>query len=190
MLTEQQFNDLVEKVGKEAATKIKDQFAISEKNINDKIEDVRKGMMTAKEFETFKAEELSKVTEKLSSVENILKEQGTAINALKENQPGQPKTLESVLSDADTIKAIKEVQRRGTGIVDISLSGISLKTAGRTSIGNTIQPMTPPPNSPYLPAAAPVDATNFYELLYNPNFIINYVNRGRTNFSLLPWVNE
>lgn len=190
MLTEQQFNDLVEKVGKEAATKIKDQFAISEKNINDKIEDVRKGMMTAKEFETFKAEELSKVTEKLSSVENILKEQGTAINALKENQPGQPKTLEAVLSDADTIKAIKEVQRKGTGNVEISLSGISLKTAGSTSIGNTIQPMTPPPNSPYLPAAAPVDATNFYELLYNPNFIINYVNRGRTNFSLLPWVNE
>lgn len=190
MLTEQQFNDLVEKVGKEAATKIKDQFATSEKNINDKIEDVRKGMMTAKEFETFKAEELSKVTEKLSSVENILKEQGTVINALKENQPGQPKTLEAVLSDADTIKAIKEVQRKGTGNVEISLSGISLKTAGSTSIGNTIQPMTPPPNSPYLPAAAPVDATNFYELLYNPNFIINYVNRGRTNFSLLPWVNE
>jgi HK97 family phage major capsid protein len=50
--------------------------------------------------------------------------------------------------------------------------------------------MTPPPNSPYLPAAAPLDATNFFGIMYNPNFIINYVNRGSTNFSMLPWVNE
>ncbi len=50
--------------------------------------------------------------------------------------------------------------------------------------------MTPAPNSPYLPAAAPVDATNFFGIIYNPNFIINYVNRGRTNFAFLPWVNE
>jgi HK97 family phage major capsid protein len=65
-----------------------------------------------------------------------------------------------------------------------------LKTAGSTSIGNSIQPMTPPPNSPYLPAAAPLDASNFFGIMYNPNFIINYVNRGSTNFSMLPWVNE
>ena len=191
MLTEQQFTELTAKVGNEAATKIKEQFAASEKSINDKIDDVRKGLMTSKDFDTFKAEELAKVTEKLTSVENILKEQGTVINALKEGgSQAQPKTLEDVISSKEVMAEIKEVQKRGQGVVEISLSGIAFKTAGSTSIGNSIQPMTPPPNSPYLPAAAPLDATNFFGIIYNPNFIINYVNRGSTNFSLLPWVNE
>jgi hypothetical protein len=190
MLTEQQFNDLVSKVGNEAATKIKDQFATSEKAINDKIADVEKGMMTSKAFDTFKAEELAKVTEKLQQVEDILKEQGTVLNALKDNNPAAPKTLEDILSDPETIKQIKGVQKAGNGVIEIPLSNIIVKTAGSTSIGNSIQPMTPPPNSPYLPAAAPLDASNFFGIIYNPNFIINYVNRGRTNFALLPWVNE
>jgi hypothetical protein len=191
MLTEQQFNDLVAKVGNEAATKIKEQFATSEKSINDKIEDVRRGLMTSKDFDTFKAEELAKVTEKLTSVETILKEQGTVINALKEGgNPAQPKTLEDVLSNKETIAEIKKIQKAGSGVIEIPLNGVSLKTAGSTSIGNSIQPMTPAPNSPYLPAAAPLDATNFFGIIYNPNFIINYVNRGSTNFAFLPWVNE
>jgi hypothetical protein len=190
MLTEVQFNDLVSKVGNEAATKIKDQFATSEKSINDKIEDVRKGMMTSADFNTFKAEELSKVSEKLQQVEDILKEQGTVLNTLKDNNPAAPKTLEDLLSDPETIKQIKAVQKAGNGVIEIPLSNIVVKTAGSQSIGNTIQPMTPAPNSPYLPGAAPLDATNFFGIIYNPNFIINYVNRGRTNFALLPWVNE
>lgn len=190
MLTEQQFNDLVSKVGNEAATKIKEQFATSEAAINGKIEDVRKGMMTSADFNTFKAEELSKVSEKLQQVEDILKEQGTVLNALKDNNPAQPKTLEDVLSDPDTIKQIKAVQKAGNGVIEIPLSNIIVKTAGSTSIGNSIQSMSNPPNSPYLPVAGPLDATNFFGIIYNPNFIINYVNRGRTNFALLPWVNE
>jgi hypothetical protein len=191
MLTEQQFNDLTAKLGNESATAIKKQFAESEKSINDKIEDVKKGLMTSKEFETFKAEELAKVTEKLTGFESILKEQGTAINALKENgNTAKPKTLEDVLADKEVLAEIKAVQKAGQGNVEIPLDGITLKTAGSTSIGNSIQPMTPPPNSPYLPAAAPLDANNFFGIMYNPNFIINYVNRGSTNFSMLPWVNE
>jgi hypothetical protein len=191
MLTEQQFNDLTAKLGNESAIAIKKQFAESEKSINDKIDDVKKGLMTSKEFETFKAEELAKVTEKLSGFESILKEQGTAINALKEGgNPAQPKTLEDLLSNQETLAEIKKIQKAGSGVIEIPLNGVSLKTAGSTSIGNSIQPMTPPPNSPYLPAAAPLDATNFFGIIYNPNFIINYVNRGSTNFAFLPWVNE
>jgi hypothetical protein len=190
MLTEQQFNDLVSKVGDEAATKIKERFAAAEKAINDKIADVQKGMMTSKEFEDFKAENLAKITEQLQKVEDVMKEQGNILNSLKEATPAQPKTLESILSDENTIKEIKAIQKKGSGSIEIPLSNIVIKTAGNTSIGNSIQPMTPPPNSPYLPAAAPLNATNFFGIIYNPNFIINYVNRGRTNYSLLPWVNE
>lgn len=191
MLTQEQFDSLVTKVGSEAATKIKDQFAASEKAINDKIEAVTKGTMTMQAFETFKTEELSKVTEQLGKLENIMKEQGTVLNSLKENNPERPKTLEELVSNAEVISQIKAVQKAGTGNVEIPLTGIAInKTAGSTSIGNSIQPMTPAPNSPFLPVAGPVNATNFFGIMYNPNFIINYVNRGRTNFALLPWVNE
>lgn len=190
MLTEVQFNELVAKVGKETGEKIKTEFATVETNINAKLTDVQKGLMTSKEFETFKAEELSKVNEQLQKVEDALKEQGNAINAMKEGAPVQPKTLEAVLSEEKTIQEIKAVQKAGTGNVEISLSGITLKTAGSTSVGNSIQSMSNPPNSPYLPNIAPLDASNFYGIIYNPNFIINYVSRGRTNSFRLAWVNE
>jgi hypothetical protein len=191
MLTEKQFDDLVLKVGNEAAVKIKEQFATLEKNINDKHMEVVKGLLKSEDFEKFKTEEIAKLTEATGKLEAAIKEQGNTINALKEGgAPSQPKTLEDVLSDENTIKEIKAIIKKGEGNVEISLNGIALKTAGSTSVGNSIQPMTPPPNSPYLPAAAPLDATNFFGIIYNPNFIINYVNRGSTNFSLLPWVNE
>lgn len=191
MLTEKQFDDLVLKVGNEAAVKIKDQFATLEKNINDKHMEVVKGLLKSEDFEKFKTEEIAKLTEATGKLEAAIKEQGNTINALKEGgAPSQPKTLEDVLSDENTVKEIKAIIKKGEGNVEISLNGIALKTAGSTSVGNSIQPMTPPPNSPYLPAAAPLDATNFFGIIYNPNFIINYVNRGSTNFSLLPWVNE
>ena len=190
MLTEKQFDDLVVKVGTEAATKIKTEFAAVEKTINDKIEDVKKGTLKAEDFEKFKTDEVAKLQESLTKLEGIATAQGKLINELKDNNPAEAKTLESVLSDPKTIEEIKAVQKEGKGNVQISLSGITMKTAGSTSIGNSIQSMTPPPNSPYLPAAAPLDASNFFGIIYNPNFIINYVNRGRTNFSRLPWVNE
>jgi len=190
MLTEQQFNDLVAKVGTESAERIKKEFSTAETNINTKFTDLQKGLMKADEFETFKKEQMEPITEQLKKLEGIMVEQGTALNALKENTPAQPKTLEDVLSNADTIKAIKAVQKAGNGVVEIELGGVALKTAGSTSIGNSIQPMTPAPNSPYLPAAGPLNATNFFGIIYNPNFITNYVNMGRTNFAFLPWVNE
>lgn len=191
MLTEQQFTELTAKVGNEAAAKIKEQFATLEKSINDKHMEVVKGLMKSEDFEKFKTEEIAKLTEATGKLEAAIKEQGNTINALKEGgAPSQPKTLEDILSDENTIKEIKAIIKKGEGNVEISLNGIALKTAGSTSVGNSIQPMSAPPNSPYLPAAAPLDATNFFGIIYNPNFIINYVNRGSTNFSLLPWVNE
>jgi capsid protein len=191
MLTEQQFTDLVTKVGNEAAGTIKKEFATVEKSINDKHAETVKGLMKAEDFEKFKTDEISKLSETLKKVEDAMKEQGTVINTLKETgTPAKPKTLADVLADKETISKIKEVQKNGQGVVEIPLDNIIVKTAGSQSVGNSIQPMTPPPNSPYLPVAAPIDASNFFGIMYNPNFIINYVNRGSTNFYLLPWVNE
>jgi hypothetical protein len=190
-MTTEQFDNLVGKVGDEAAKKIKAEFATLEKSLNDKHADVVKGLMKSEDFEKFKTDELAKLSDSMTKLEAAIKEQGTVINALKENgSPEKPKSLEDVLADKETLAKIKEVQKNGSGVVEISLGGVTLKTAGSTSIGNSIQPMSAPPNSPYLPAAAPLDATNFFGIIYNPNFIINYVNRGSTNFSMLPWVNE
>lgn len=193
-MDEKQFNDLVAKVGKEAAEKIRTEMTAHttavEKTINDRFTEVQKGLLKAEDFEKFKTEEIGKLGEQLKQFESILKEQGTVLTSMKENSPAQPKSLEDVLSNPETIKAIKAIQSARQGNIEIPLKGVSLKTAGMQSVGNGIAPMTPPPNSPYLPAAAPLDATNFFGLIYNPNFIINYVNRGRTNFFLLPWVNE
>jgi hypothetical protein len=191
MLTQEQFDNLVAKVGNEAAERIKKDFATAETSINAKIEAVKTGLMTSKDFETFKSEELAKVTESLSKVEEAMKEQGKVLNEMKENNnPAQPKTLEDVLTSPESIKEIKAIQKAGSGVIEIPLVNLALKTSGMQSIGNTIQPMTPAPNSPYLPAAGPLNADNFFGIMYNPNFIINYVNRGSTNFALLPWVNE
>jgi hypothetical protein len=190
-LTQEQFDSLVVKVGDEAANKIKKEFATLEKSINDKHTDVVKGLLKSDDFEKFKTDEIAKLSDSMGKLEAAIKEQGTTINALKETgNSAKPKTLADVLSDKEVLAEIKAVQKAGQGNVEIPLDGITLKTAGSTSIGNSIQPMTPPPNSPYLPAAAPLDATNFFGIMYNPNFIINYVNRGSTNFSMLPWVNE
>lgn len=190
-MTTEQFDNLVAKVGDESAKKIKAEFATIEKSINDKHAEVVKGLMKSEDFEKYKTEEVSKLHDSMIKLEDAIKDQGTIINALKEGATHVgPVTLEDVLSKKETIDAIKAVLKAGQGAVEISLAGVVIKTAGSQSVGNSIQPMTPPPNSPYLPAAAPLDASNFYGIIYNPNFIINYVNRGRTNFSLLPWVNE
>jgi hypothetical protein len=189
-MTTEQFDNLVAKVGDESAKKIKAEFVTLEKSLNDKHADVVKGLMKSEDFEKFKTDELAKLSESAAKLEAAIKEQGTAINALKEGgNPAQPKTLEEVLTK-EMIAEIKAVQKAGQGNVEIPLNGVTLKTAGSTSIGNSIQPMSAPPNSPYLPAAGPLDANNFFGIVYNPNFIINYVNRGSTNFSMLPWVNE
>lgn len=191
-MEQKEFDALVEKVGKDAADKIKaDVGALKtevEKNLNTAFDAKLKGLMTEENFTAFKAEEIKKITDALAKYEGMFKEQGTVIAELKEKgaQGGKQKTLEDVMSDEKLIAQIKEVYKNGSGNVEIDL-----KTAGVTSIGNTVLPMNPAaPNSPYLPGPGPLDANNFFGLIYNPNFITNYVNAGRTNFPLLPWVNE
>lgn len=185
-MDEKQYKDLVDKIGKEAADKIAADMKKAEDALNQKFADLQKGIMTQANFEEFKKEVVEGLQNNMKILQDASKEQGNAINALKENgNEAKPKTLADVLADPKFIEQVKAVQKQGSGIVEIDL-----KTAGITSIGNTIQPMTPAPNSPYLPAAAPLNATNFFGIMYNPNFIINYVNRGSTNFSMLPWVNE
>ncbi len=185
-MNEQQYKELVEKFGKEVADKVAADMKKAEDALNAKFEDFKKGTMKVEDFEAFKKEVIQGLQDNMKALQEITKEQGTVLSTLKENgNEAKPKTLFDVLSDPKVIEQIKAVQKAGTGNLEIDL-----KTAGITSIGNTIQPMTPAPNSPYLPVAGPVNASNFFGIMYNPNFIINYVNRGSTNFSLLPWVNE
>jgi len=194
-MDEKQYKELVEKIGKEAADKIAADMKTVEKNLNDKFEAVMKGTLKMEDWEAFKNDEMTKLKDSMKGLEDALKEQGTVLAAIKEQgADNKPKTLDDVFSNKELIDQIKNIYKQGVGNVEIDLKALGVttigKTAGSTSIGNVVQPMSAPPNSPYLPSAAPLDATNFFGIIYNPNFIINYVNRGRTNFSRLPWVNE
>jgi len=182
-MDEKEFKALVEKVGIEAANMIKAEMKTAEDRLNGQVESMKKGLMTEEDFNKFKAEEVAKVNEKLTSLEKSMQEQGIEMKTIKENTKPVPLvSLDSYLqSKVDDIKAI---QKAGAGVMEIDL-----KTAGITSIGNVIQPMTPPPNSPYLPGIGGT-ALELFEITRNPNFIMNYVDMGRTNQSRLAWVNE
>jgi HK97 family phage major capsid protein len=183
-MEQKQYDELVAKIGKEAADQINAKMKDAQIEIDKHLAEAKKGMITEDQLKAKQEESLKDVKETIEKLEKAAKTQGEVINQMKENSgPAKGKTLEDVLKE--NVDAIKAVLKAGTGNVEINL-----KTAGVTSIGNTIQPQTPPPNSPYLPAAGPVNASNFFGIIYNPNFITNYVNSGRTNFSMLPWVNE
>jgi hypothetical protein len=182
-LTEKQYNELVEKFGKDAVAVIEKKMAEAHTEAEKITRDALKGMITEGQFNDKMKDAVDEVKKELEKLENIAKEQGTEINAIKENtQKPVVKTLEDVLKEK--APEIKALYSQGMGNVEIDL-----KTAGITSIGNTIQPMTPAPNSPWLPGAGG-PTLEMFGIIYNPNFILNYISRGRTNLSYLPWANE
>jgi hypothetical protein len=73
------------------------------------------------------------------------------------------------------------------------VTGKQLKAAGVTSIGSagsgSIADMASVPGSAYLPGLGGMELQMF-DIVRNPNFIINHVNVGRTNQFRLAWINE
>lgn len=79
-MDEKQYKDLVEKIGKEAADKIKSEFAELEKKQGEAIANATKGLATEEAVK----EATKAVEEKAAKLEEILKVQGIAINELKQ----------------------------------------------------------------------------------------------------------
>lgn len=183
-MTEQQYKELVDKIGKDAADKVKAEAKTIEDNLNAKYQDVVKGLMTKEDFEAFKTDQISPLNESLNKLigfEEILKDQGNKINAILEAPNGKKaKSIDEFL--ALQLPKLAELKRAGTGCIEIT--GAELKAAGITSIAGSIDPA-----SPYLPG---IDGTalELFDIVRNPNFMINRVDMGSTNQYKLAWVNE
>jgi len=183
-MTEQQYKDLVEKVGKEAADKIKAEAKAIEDALTTKFQDVTSGLMSREDFDKFKNDVVAPLNEKLATLitlEEAVKAQGTKINAILEGANGaKPKSIDEFL--ALQIPKLAQLKKAGTGVIEIT--GSELKAAGVTSIGGSISP-----SSPYLPG---IDGTalELFDIVRNPNFMLTRVDLGGSNQYKLAWVNE
>lgn len=187
VLSEQQFKSLVDQFGKEAAGQVEEKFKAWKVEAEKLLEQHTKGMISKDELTEKIKEALGDVRESLKKLETIATEQGNAINDLKDNgSTSTVKTIDEILEE--NAPKIKEMYKAG-GFIEIPLTNVSLKTAGIFSIGNTVQPMSAPPNSPYMPGIGG-PGLEIFETIYNPNFAMNFVNMGRTNLANLAWANE
>lgn len=192
-LEKKEFDELVEKIGTEAATKIQSGLKDAEDKMKAAAIEANKGMMTSAEFETFKSEQLAKANELLASIDKLegaVKEQGTKMNEIFEKSAPKAQTFEEFFTN--TIAGEKGEKllelRNKSGFVEFTAT--QLKAAGITSIGGTtIQDLSSPPGSPYLPGIGGSEL-QIFDIRRNPNFVLDKVDLGRTNQSRLAWINE
>jgi len=182
-MEQKQFDELVAKLGKEAAEQVKKESQAIEEKLIGLVEEKRKGLITGDEFEKFKGECLSEVNQKLQKLEDIAKEQGNKIaESLTLKNGHQVKSIETLLQEKKD--ELAKIKAQGFGSIEISL-----KAAGVVSITNSIAAMDNPPDSPYAPGIGG-NILELFDTKKNPNFIMNYVDLGRTNQSRLAWLNE
>lgn len=193
-MTPEQIAEFKKSFGSEATIEMQKLSDAVEKRLNTAFEEFKRGMITPEQFEEIKKEvkdgkliELNTKLAELEKLEGIVKEQGTLINELKEKGAGgKSKSLEEFF--ADQMEMIKKM-RDDKSMKPLSFSTSQLKAAGITSISGSIQDMTAPPTSPYLPGLGGVEL-QLFDIIRNPNFIINHVNVGKTNQFRLAWINE
>lgn len=182
-MEQKQFDELVSKLGKEAAEQVRKEATEIEKKLTGLVEEKRKGLITGEQFESFKSEALSEVNQKLEKLEDIAKEQGKKIaESLTMKGGAKVKSIETLLQEKK--EELSRIKNQGFGNIEISL-----KAAGVISIGNSIAAMDNPPDSPYAPGIGG-SILDLFDIRKNPNFIMNYVDLGRTNQSRLAWLNE
>lgn len=189
-MTKEEIDLLVKEVGEQAAAKIKAQFEALEKNVKDGNEKIIAGLMTTEQYEAHKktiAEELSEANKKYAELEKAMKAQGTEMLKLQEVPKGTKRTLEDFI-EKEIGPKIKEMREKGSGKMEFTST--QLKAAGITSISNSVSAMAGSAlTSPYLPGIGGGDL-ELFEIVRNPNWIINKVDLGRTNQVRLAWINE
>src|SRR5947209_4701599 len=124
-MSPEELKEIADKVGKETADKIKSGIDAAEKAINEKHAEAIKGLMTQKDFDDFKAEQLAPVNEQLKKLEDVAKEQGNKINTIVEKAAPNSKTLEQFLTE----KAPEFAELRKNGKM-VEFTAQQLKDAG------------------------------------------------------------
>lgn len=217
-LTDAQFTDLVEKFGKEGAAKLKTASESLEVELEKKYKLLSAGNLKQEDFDKFKKEEIKSVNDKiieLEALKDVVEKQGLKINEIvtgPANQKGM--SLEEfftakvkiskydkdgkVTGEEEIVLAdkMRELYKAGVGVIEISSTDLRkagvryfTKVAGNQTVAGSVTDMTSPPGSPYLPGLGGTDLEVF-DIVRNPNFIINRVDMGRTNQSRLAWINE
>jgi len=115
-MTEQEFKELVDKVGKEAAERIKEEATSLEKRINEKYENVIKGTAKQEEIDAFKNEILDAnkaLVEKLEAQGKRMAELTEKLNTGASNDPiaAFQKEFESAKGELEKIKNDKSGQK-------------------------------------------------------------------------------
>lgn len=210
-INSQEYKDLVKKFGEDATAQMKILGDALELRLNSKYADMVAGNLKVEEFNTFKANELKAVNEKLAALDgmnDILKTQGEALNKLvaHSNEGVKAKTLSEFLEEQ--LPKIKELRAAGAGFYEISSEDLvkagvrNFSSRSKAASANLVTPSgtvggtngsvvdtVSPPGSPYLPGLGGSDL-ELFEIVRNPNFIITRVNVGTTNQSRLAWINE
>lgn len=169
--------------GTQTTEQINTAVKTAETEINKKFDAFKEGLIDQKAFDTFKAEVIEPVNIQLKKLEDAAKEQGNKIAAVLEKATPNSKTLEQFI--VELAPQIKQLRKDGKSI---EFTGAELKAAGITSIGGSIQDMTTPPGSPYAPGLG--GSLEIFDIMRNPNYILDKVDLGRTNQSRLAWINE
>lgn len=189
-MDKKEYDELVIKIGKEAADQIKLQAKAIEDGLNAKYDLMVKGLFTQAQFDEYKKElmetTLKEINDKLKAAEDVAKEQGTIINTLKETG-GKPASKTLAEWFETQMPTIKELRAKQVGFFEVT--GNQLKVAGVTSISGSIQDQAIAIGSPYAPGIGGAEL-QLFDIMRNPNFILNHVNVGRTNQFRLAWINE
>ncbi len=218
-MDKEDYDALVEKFGTDSAKKIKEQGDGLEKSLNEKYQSVITGAMQKAEFEEFKTKEITALNTMMLKMEKSIDAQGIKINELiSTGGAGKVKSLEEWIgmkgikdatgAEVSLIDRIKQQRAAGAGFFEIG--GDELRAAGvhnfrggakAASINaintpgtvggtnGTVVDMGSPPGSPWLPGLGGSDLEMF-EIVRNPNFIINRLSIGRTDQVRLAWINE
>ena len=207
-ISKEQYDSLVEQFGKDAADKITAKGKAIEDALNAKYEDVAKGLLGKKEFDEFKGKEIKELNDQILKLEKAATEQGTKINELLSGMSGGAKIKSIEDFFTELMPKIVELRAKGAGIIeikgeDLRKAGVfnfrgGSKAAATTSLGagtvggtdgSILAGAGSALASPYLPGLGGSDLEMF-DIVRNPNFILNHVDVGRTNQARLAWINE
>lgn len=208
-MDKEDYDELVKQFSADGAKTLKAEGERIENALNTKWQSVIDGTMKKEDFEKFKAEEMKALNDTIAKMEKSQGENGIKIqqilDAQNKNNGGNVKSLEQYIKEL--MPRIAEQRKTGAGIFEITSSELreagvvnfrgGAKAASTTAVGagtvggtnGSIVDMGTSIGSPYLPGLGGSDL-ELFEIVRNPNWILNRVDVGRTDQFRLAWINE
>lgn len=185
-MTPEQLKELEVSFGKQAAEKMQAESDKIKTALKAEHEKVLEGFISKDDFEKKKAEQAEAFQKQLDKLEEASKEQGNKIAGIVTNAKPESKSLEQFIVEKGP--EIKKALQEGKYI---EYTATQLKAAGVIGVASgfgTITDATIPGNA-YLPGLAG-SGLELFEIVNNPNFILDQIDLGRTNSYRLAWINE